>query len=106
PAELPPREVARSWAMVREEALRVGRDPDRLGVCFSTGVRFEVPSGPRTPFSGSIDQVLDALASHRDVCVDRFRVDFGPRPASEYEQRMRLFAEQIRPALADVVTHA
>jgi len=99
PADLPPQAIAEGWATIRAEAERVGRDASRLQLCFSTAVAFDPPDDPRRPFSGSPDQIAADFESYREVGVDSFLVGFGTRPAAEYEQRLRRFAEEVRPAI-------
>lgn len=99
PADLPPEAIAAGWQTIRTEAERVGRDASRLRVCFSTGVAFEPADNPRRPFSGSPEQIAADFDGYREVGVDSFIVGFGARPAAEYEQFLRQFAEQVRPAL-------
>jgi probable F420-dependent oxidoreductase len=102
PADLPPAEVAAGIASLRAEAERAGRDPATLRVCFSTVVSFDQPesgASPR-PFTGSPEQLAAQFQRYLDVGVDSLMVGFGPRPPAEYERRLRLFAEQVRPLLA------
>jgi alkanesulfonate monooxygenase SsuD/methylene tetrahydromethanopterin reductase-like flavin-dependent oxidoreductase (luciferase family) len=77
-------------------------------VCFSTHLNLDPPDGssqdPARPFSGSPDQIAQQFGRYLEVGVDSFMVGFGPRPPAEYERRMRLFAEQVRPAIAGRVS--
>jgi hypothetical protein len=43
------------------------------------------------------------LESYRAVGVDSFMLAFGPCAPAEYERRMRVFAEQVQPALSAAV---
>ena len=108
PADLPPDELAAGIASLRAEAKRAGRDPSSVRVCFSTLVDLDPPDGssaaPPRPFSGSPEQIALQFQRYLEVGVDSFMVGFGPRPPAEYERRMRLFAEQVRPAVASRVT--
>ena len=107
PADLPPAAIAAGLTTIRAEAERVGRDRARLRICFSTGVVFDPPDGQRRPFNGSPEQIASDFASYVEVGVDRFIVGFGARPAADYEQRLRRFAEQVRPVIgADAQSRA
>ena len=99
PADLPPPAIAAGWATIQAEATRAGRDASRLRLCFSTSVAFGPADAPRRPFSGSPEAIAADFESYRAVGVDRFLVGFGARPAAEYEQCLRRFAEEVRPAL-------
>lgn len=99
PADLPPDAVAAGWATIRAEAERLGRDATQLRLCFSTNVTFGPPDDPRRPFTGSPEQIADDFEGYRQVGVDSFVVGFGARPLADYEQRLRRFAEEVRPAL-------
>jgi probable F420-dependent oxidoreductase len=99
PADLPPEALAAGWATIRAEAERVGRDTARLQLCFSTTVTFEPADDPRRPFSGSPEQIAADFESYRQVGVDSFLVGFGARPLADYEQHLRRFAEEVRPAI-------
>ena len=105
PAELPPEEIAASVALLRSEAERVGRDPSTIKVCFSTNLALrDAPSGngaSRRPFSGGPDQIADDIRRYRAAGVDRFIFGFGGRSAAEIGDRMRRFADQVRPLVAD-----
>jgi probable F420-dependent oxidoreductase len=103
PADLPPEAISAGWSAMRAEAERVGRDPARIQVCFSTTVNFDPPANARRPFNGPPEQIIADFERYRNVGVDQFLVGFGPRPPAEYEQRLRRFAEQVRPALSGVV---
>jgi len=100
PADLPPEAIKAGWATIQAEAERVGRDPTKLQLCFSTSVNFGPADVPRRPFSGSPEQIIADFDSYRQVGVDSFLVGFGARPLAEYEQRLRQFAAEVRPALA------
>jgi alkanesulfonate monooxygenase SsuD/methylene tetrahydromethanopterin reductase-like flavin-dependent oxidoreductase (luciferase family) len=99
PADLPPEAVATGWATARAEAERVGRDPASLRICFSTAVAFEPSDDPRQAFWGAPDKIAADFEGYVKVGVDSFIVGFGARPAAEYEQRLRRFAEEVRPAI-------
>ncbi|MCA1647052.1 MAG: LLM class F420-dependent oxidoreductase [Chloroflexi bacterium] len=100
PADLPPETLAARWAVIRAEAERAGRDPERLRLCFSTTVSFDPPADPRRPFTGSPEAIAADFDRYHQVGVDSFLVGFGSRPAADYEQHLRRFAEEIEPALA------
>jgi probable F420-dependent oxidoreductase len=99
PAELPPAAVAEGWATIQAEAVRVGRDATRLQLCFSTAITFDRADDPRRPFSGAPEQIAADFESYREVGVDSFLIGLGPRPLADYEQRLRRFAEEVRPAI-------
>jgi probable F420-dependent oxidoreductase len=98
PAHLPPDELSSIIARLRSEASRFGRDGDALRVCFSTGIGFDAPE--RRPFAGTVEQIVEDLRSYMNIGVREFIFGFGPGQPSEYEARLRRFAEQVRPLLA------
>lgn len=100
PATLPPEEIARGRALLREEATRAGRDPAAIKIYFSTGItpRERADEGSRRPFEGTPEQIAADVAAYRAVGVDGFLFGFGREPA-EVETRMRWFADRVRPAL-------
>jgi probable F420-dependent oxidoreductase len=100
PADLPPDEIAAGIARIRAEAQRVGRDPSRIQIGFSTSVNLggeRDEGGQRRPFQGTPDDVRADLERYRQVGVERFVVNFGAAPAAEYERRLRQFVEQVQP---------
>jgi probable F420-dependent oxidoreductase len=99
PADLPPQEVAASYAAIRAEAAAAGRDPNSIGLIFSTGVGLD--AAERRPFNGHADQIAADFRAYQDVGVKRFIVGMGPHPPAEYERRLRRFAEEVRPALRE-----
>jgi probable F420-dependent oxidoreductase len=99
PADLPHEAIGSAVAEIRAEAERVGRDPTRLRVCFSTSVTFDPPAGTSLPFSGSPDAIAADFERYAKVGVDSFIVSFGRRLPTEFEDCLRRFAEQVRPAL-------
>jgi probable F420-dependent oxidoreductase len=99
PADLPPEQVADGWATVQAEAERVGRDPTHLRLRFSAAVAFEPSDDPRQAFCGAPDRIAADFERYCAVGVDSFLVSFGARPAADYEQRLRRFADQVRPAI-------
>jgi probable F420-dependent oxidoreductase len=105
PADLPPEELARDLAFIRREARNAGRDPEAIRVYFSTHVALQAapPDQPR-PFTGPPETIVADLQRYLEVGVDGFVVGLGPAEPSQYEQRLRQFAEQVRPALAALAT--
>jgi probable F420-dependent oxidoreductase len=105
PADLPPDEIKAGIASLRAEAERFGRDPSSLRICFSTHVLVDSTAAATRDrrFSGSPEQIVADFEAYRAVGVGSFMVGFGPHPPAEYERRMRLFAEQVRPALSSAV---
>jgi probable F420-dependent oxidoreductase len=103
PADLPPAEVAAGLALLKDEATSAGRDPAQVSVCFSTAISFTAApgrdGGERAPFSGTPEQIAADLADYRAVGVERFIVGLGAGRAAELEQRLRRFAEEVRPAV-------
>jgi probable F420-dependent oxidoreductase len=105
PADLPPDEIAAGIARIRDEAGRLGRDPAAIRLTFSTNVVLDPTASTRTtdagrPFHGSPEAVLADIRRYREVGVERFIFAFGAGTASEYERRLRQFAEEVQPALA------
>jgi probable F420-dependent oxidoreductase len=98
PAHLPPPEVAALLATVRSEASRYGRDPGAIDVCFSTGVGFDAERD--RPFNGPVEQIVADFRGYLDIGVKRFVVGMGAAAPNQVEQRLRRFAEEVRPALA------
>jgi probable F420-dependent oxidoreductase len=64
PSLMPPSEVDATLRTLRDKAAEYGRDPAELSCTAVVGLRplREVPEGGRTPYTGSIDQVIDDLA--------------------------------------------
>ena len=102
PADLPPTELTHSFATIRAEAEKLGRDPNSIMLCFSTGIGFD--AAERRPFNGTVDQIVSDFRGYQEVGVNRFLVGLGPAPPAEYERRLRRFAEEIRPALSGTVS--
>jgi probable F420-dependent oxidoreductase len=98
PADLPPAELASSFATIRSEAERYGRDPNSIMLCFSTSIGFDSPD--RRPFNGTVEQIVSDFRGYQEVGVNRFLLGMGSAPPAEYERRLRRFAEEVRPALA------
>ncbi len=97
PADLPPQELTQHFATIRQEAQRLGRDPNSIMLCFSTSLGFD--ANERRPFNGTVEQIIDDFRGYQAVGVNRFLVGMGASPPAEYERRLRRFAEEIRPAL-------
>jgi probable F420-dependent oxidoreductase len=104
PAVLPPEEIASGMARIREEARRLGRDPNAIRLAFSANLALgsaeATGSGQRRAFSGNASEIAEDLQRYRAAGVERFLFGFGPASPSEYETRLRQFAEQVQPALA------
>ena len=97
PAHLPPDEVKDLFATIRAEAHKVGRDPNAIDVCFSTGIGFDAERD--RPFNGTVEQIVEDFRGYQRIGVNRFVVGLGAAPPDAIERRMRRFAEEVRPAL-------
>jgi probable F420-dependent oxidoreductase len=100
PADLPPDEVARCVATIREEASGEGRDPSALKIWVDTTIDFEATDG--RPFSGSTDAIAEQLRDYVEVGAQGFVVSFGRVSPTAYERYLRRFAEEIRPQLTKI----
>jgi probable F420-dependent oxidoreductase len=104
PADLPPPEIAAGLELLRAEARRHGRDPDAIGVCFSTTATLtdtaSAAAGVRRPFQGNPDEIVADAAGYRQVGVQRFIFGLGPLAPADYERQLHRFATQVGPGLA------
>jgi probable F420-dependent oxidoreductase len=101
PLDLPPEFIARGRAFIQQEASDNGRDPGSLRICFSTDVAcLESPFEQRPAFTGSPEQIAGDFVRYRRAGVDRFIVSLGAVAPTDFERRLRWFAEVVRPAVA------
>jgi probable F420-dependent oxidoreductase len=100
PANLPPSELADSIASIRRQAAEAGRGANALRVCFDTTIDFAATDG--RPFSGSSESIAGQLRGYVEAGADSLVVSFGRQPPAQYEQCLRRFAEEVRPALSSV----
>jgi probable F420-dependent oxidoreductase len=99
PADLPPAELMRGFETIRAEAQRLGRDPSRIMLRFSTNVGFDADE--RRPFNGNLEQIVADFRAYQEVGVSQFLIGVGPAQPAEYERRLRRFAEEVRPAISE-----
>jgi probable F420-dependent oxidoreductase len=102
PADLPPAEMKEKIAQLRAFAEAAGRDPQRITLAMGSSIQFtDVPvSGPRSLFTGTPAQIIEAIRQYQDLGIQNFRCDF-PSPSLEgLLGALERFAAEVRPRLA------
>jgi len=66
-----------TWDLIRQSAAATGRDPSKMEMIVVGNVTFsETPSGDdRTGFSGTLEQILDDIASAASAGADQLILD-------------------------------
>ncbi|MGH3313371.1 MAG: LLM class F420-dependent oxidoreductase [Streptomyces sp.] len=102
PTGMPHAAVARTWARIREQAERGGRDPDTLTMIQRCGVRItDAPlDGERGQHQGSVEQIVEDLAEGVASGVGEVILELqrGARDAAELTGRARLLHAAVRDA--------
>jgi probable F420-dependent oxidoreductase len=102
PADLPPAEMQEKIAQLRAFAREAGRDPQRITLAMGSSIQFTggAAAGPRSLFTGTPAQIVEAIQRYQELGVQNFRCDF-PSPSFEgLLQAMERFAGEVRPKVA------
>ena len=95
-APLEPEELAKHLVVLRSDAEKVGRDPSTIQVSVKAPLYdANDHSGPRRRFTGTSDEVRQDVQTYADVGVTHLIFDFRAGSASQTEDRMAQFAEEV-----------
>jgi len=95
-APLEPEELAENLVLLRSDAEKVGRDPSTIQVSVKAPLYdANAHSGPRRRFTGTPDEVRQDVQTYADVGVTHLIFDFRADSASQTEDRMAQFAEEV-----------
>ena len=95
-APLEPEELAEKLVVLRRDAEKVGRDPSSIQVSVKAPLYdANEHSGPRRRFTGTSDEVRQDVQTYADVGVTHLIFDFRAESASQTEERMAQFAEEV-----------
>ena len=95
-APLEPEELSENLVLLRSDAKKAGRDPLSIQVSVKAPLYdANEHSGPRRRFTGTPDEVCQDVQTYADVGVTHLIFDFRADSASQTEERMTQFAEQV-----------
>jgi probable F420-dependent oxidoreductase len=98
-APLEPEELAEKLVLLRQDAEKVGRDPESIQVSVKAPLydanESNKPGGPRRRFTGSPDEVRQDVQTYADIGVTHLIFDFRVESANETNDRMAKFAEEV-----------
>lgn len=101
PTGLEPDELRGKIAFLNRTAKEAGRDPDSVGVSFSTNLEFgRSESGPRKLFTGSPDEIADDIRNYQRVGVSYFLFGFRSGSLGENMEAMEHFAREVMPQVS------
>ena len=98
-APLEPEELAEKLVLLRQDAEKVGRDPESIQVSVKAPLydanESNKPGGPRRRFTGSPGEVRQDVQTYADIGVTHLIFDFRVESANETNDRMAKFAEEV-----------
>jgi probable F420-dependent oxidoreductase len=99
PADLPPAEMREKIAQLRAVAQQAGRDPQRITLAMGSSIQFTdgAATGPRSLFTGTPAQIIEAMQRYQELGVQNFRCDFPSASFDGLLQAMERFATEVRP---------
>jgi probable F420-dependent oxidoreductase len=99
PADLPPAEMREKIAQLRAIAQQAGRDPQRITLAMGSSIQFTdgAATGPRSLFTGTPAQIIEAMQRYQELGVQNFRCDFPSASFDGLLQAMERFATEVRP---------
>jgi probable F420-dependent oxidoreductase len=102
PADLPPAEMKEKIVQLHEFARAAGRDPRRITLAMGSSIQFRdgTTSGPRSLFTGTPAQIIDAMLRYKELGVQNFRCDFPSPSFEEMLRAMERFAMEVQPQVA------
>jgi probable F420-dependent oxidoreductase len=102
PADLPPAEMRQKITQLRAFAQQAGRDPQRITLAMGSSIQFTdgVATGPRSLFTGTRAQIIEAIQRYQELGIQNFRCDFPSASIDGLLQAMERFAGEVRPQVA------
>jgi probable F420-dependent oxidoreductase len=102
PADLPPAEMRQKITQLRAFARQAGRDPQRITLAMGSSIQFTdgAATGPRSLFTGTAAQIIEAIQRYQELGVQNFRCDFPSASIDGLLQAMERFAREVRPQVA------
>jgi probable F420-dependent oxidoreductase len=102
PADLPPAEMQEKIIQLQAFAREAGRDPQRITLAMGSSIQFTdgVAAGPRSLFTGTPAQIIEAIHRYQELGVQNFRCDFPSPSFDSLLQAMERFATEVRPKVA------
>jgi probable F420-dependent oxidoreductase len=99
PADLPPAEMQEKITQLRTFAQQAGRDPQRITLAMGSSIQFTdgAATGPRSLFTGTPAQIIEAIQRYQELGVQNFRCDFPGPSIDGLLQAMERFAAEVRP---------
>jgi len=96
-----PRDLAARFENVRTEALKAGRDPDRLTLACCLPIELVSHDCPQEEdyLKGTIDQVTDAVKKFKDIGVAHLGLQFMVPHYPERQGQIERFAREALPIL-------
>ena len=101
PVNLEPDELREAMQVVRDAAVKAGRDPKEVGVVFRGPLNLgkaDEPAGRRL-LTGSPAQVVDDIKRYRDAGVQHMVFDVLTSDARLIEETIERFAGEVRPKI-------
>jgi alkanesulfonate monooxygenase SsuD/methylene tetrahydromethanopterin reductase-like flavin-dependent oxidoreductase (luciferase family) len=89
-------------AQLRALAREAGRDPQHITLAMGSSIQFaeSTGSGPRSLFTGTTAQIVEAIRRYQELGVQNFRCDFPSPSFDGLLQTMERFATEVRPRVA------
>ena len=80
-------------------AREAGRDPQRITLAMGASIQFTDASatGPRSLFTGTPAQIIEAIQRYQELGVQNLRCDFPSPSLEDMLQAMERFAMEVRP---------
>ncbi len=102
PADLPPAEMRQKIIQLRAFAQQAGRDPQRLTLAMGSSIQFTdgAATGPRSLFTGTPAQIIEAIQRYQELGMQNFRCDFPSASIDGLLHAMERFASEVRPKVA------
>ncbi|MFQ5934351.1 MAG: LLM class F420-dependent oxidoreductase [Dehalococcoidia bacterium] len=102
PAGLEPDELKQKVALLKTTAEKAGRDPNSVGVSFSTDLTFGGTSGrDRKLFSGDAEAIAEDIHTYRDPGVSYFLFSFRSGTLGEITESIERFAREVMPLVPE-----
>jgi probable F420-dependent oxidoreductase len=102
PADLPPAEMKEKIVQLQAFAREAGRDPQRITLAMGASIQFTDGSttGPRSLFTGTPAQIVEAIQRYQELGVQNLRCDFPSSSCDGMLQAMERFTTEVRPQVA------
>jgi probable F420-dependent oxidoreductase len=102
PADLPPADMREKIAQLRALAREAGRDPEQITLAMGSSIQLTdgTVTGPRSLFTGTPTQIIEAIQRYQELGIQNFRCDFPSRSIDSLLQALERFALEVRPKVS------